>query len=75
METRVVDLKTFNAKQGLIDLIPADVARMYQVVPYEFDGERLGVVAADPLNYKLCEELGYMVNYEILSACCQARKR
>ena len=65
LSTKVVDLKTFNARAGLIDLVPSDVARGHQVIPYEFDGERLGLLAVDPLNYNICEELSYVLNYDV----------
>ena len=65
LATRVVDLKSFSAPDELIQLLPDSVARMYSVVPYELDGERLGIVAVDPLNYNICEEVGYVIGKEV----------
>ena len=65
LSTRIVDLKTFNAPPGILEMVPDSVARMYNVVPYEFDGENLGIVAVEPLNYNLCEELSYVLNVPV----------
>ncbi|MCM8537124.1 MAG: GspE/PulE family protein [Lentisphaeraceae bacterium] len=63
--SHIVDLKTFNASQELLDLVPQGVARMYNIIPYEVVDGRLGIVAADALNYKIHDELQYVLNYEI----------
>lgn len=65
LSTRIVDLKSFNAPPGILEMVPDSVARMYNVVPYEFDGESLGVVAVEPLNYNLCDELSYVLNVPV----------
>lgn len=65
LASRIVDLKSFDVPSEVIDLIPDSVARMYSVVPVESDGNSVGLVAVDPLNYNLCEEVGYVIGKEV----------
>ena len=48
-----------------MNLVPHGPARMYNIIPYEVVDGRLGVVAADPLSYKLHDELQYVLNCEV----------
>ena len=65
LSTKIVDLKSFDANEELLSLIPESVARMYSVVPYEIEGDALGVVAADPLNYNIVEDLTYRIGRQV----------
>ena len=65
LSTRIVDLKSFDADENLLALIPDSIARIYSVIPFERDGESLGVVAADPLNYNIVEDLSYRIGLQV----------
>ena len=65
LHTEVVDVRNFEASPELLDLVPHGVARMYNIVPYEVVDGRLGVIAADPLSYKMHDELQYVLNCEV----------
>jgi type IV pilus assembly protein PilB len=65
LNTRIVDLKTFEPSAELLAMIPLETARMYGIIPYEVEDGRLGVVAVNPLNYKLFDELQYVLNAEV----------
>ncbi|MCM8539938.1 MAG: GspE/PulE family protein [Lentisphaeraceae bacterium] len=65
LATRIVDLKSFDIPEDLIRLVPESVARMYSIVPVERNGDAVGIVAVDPLNYNLCEELRYVIGKDV----------
>lgn len=63
--TEVVDLTKTDVEKQTIDMIDADTARMYGVVPITFDGATLTVVSRNPLNYQLSDELRFILNRDI----------
>ena len=63
--TEVVDLSKTDVEKQTIDMIDADTARMYGVVPITFDGNTLTVVSRNPLNYQLTDELRFILNHDI----------
>lgn len=62
--TEVVDIKSFDISKNLIDKVGYSVARMYRVIPlYEEDGV-LVLAAHDPMNYRMQDELHYVLDQE-----------
>lgn len=62
--TEVVDIKSFDIPKALIDKVGYSIARMYRVVPlYEEDGV-LVLAAHDPMNYRMQDELHYVLDQE-----------
>ena len=62
--TEVVDVKSFEIHKHLIDKVGYSVARMYRVIPlYEEDGV-LVLAARDPMNYRMQDELHYVLDQE-----------
>ena len=52
-----ISLSRFDVDAGVIDLVPADLARAHQVVPIDRSGPVLVVAAADPTSSRALEEV------------------
>ncbi len=64
-----VDLSKFVPETGVLDLMPADVANKYHVLPVAFDGGRLSVAVADPLDFQAIDSLPHLVAYPMDFYC------
>ncbi|MGJ8675933.1 MAG: GspE/PulE family protein [Akkermansiaceae bacterium] len=64
----VVDISNFDPPKGLLDLIPAGVARLHGALPIQFDDHGLTVCLVDPLNPQVAEDLRFAVDREITVA-------
>lgn len=63
--TDVIDMKTIEPDVSLKGKLAAEIARMYGIVPiYEEDGT-LYVAAKDPMNYRMIDELHYVVGQPV----------
>ena len=63
--TEVIDMKATEPDISLKGKLAADIARMYGIVPiYEDDGT-LYVVAKDPMNFRMIDELHYVVGQPV----------
>jgi type IV pilus assembly protein PilB len=63
--TQVVDVKEFNPDPLLIESIRGDVVRMYGILPLYEEDNRITVAALDPMNYRLIDELGYVLGKSV----------
>ncbi|MFA7229732.1 MAG: GspE/PulE family protein [Victivallaceae bacterium] len=64
--TDVVDLSKMDVSKKMIDMIDAETARAYGVIPFEFDGSSMKLVSRNPLNYQVHEELRFILGYDII---------
>ncbi len=64
--TEVVDLTHVEIDKAVIDLIPADNARMLGVIPLMFDGTTVTAVVRNPLNYQIGDELRFMLGKDVM---------
>ncbi|MDT8390781.1 MAG: ATPase, T2SS/T4P/T4SS family [Lentisphaeria bacterium] len=63
--TEVIDMKAVEPDVSLKGKLAAEIARMYGIVPiYEQDGT-LYVAAKDPMNYRMIDELHYVVGQPV----------
>lgn len=63
--TEVIDMKAVEPDISLKGKLAAEIARMYGIVPiYEEDGT-LYVAAKDPMNYRMIDELHYVVGQPV----------
>ncbi|MFO7820841.1 MAG: ATPase, T2SS/T4P/T4SS family, partial [Lentisphaeria bacterium] len=62
--TEVVDIKEMSIPREVINKIGAATARMYSVIPVREEGGVLYVAAKDPLNYRMVDELHYVVGQD-----------
>ncbi len=60
-----VDLNSALFDPGLLTLIPADLARKYQVIPVCREGSRLMLAMVDPTNCVACDAIRMLTGYEI----------
>jgi type IV pilus assembly protein PilB len=60
--TELVDIKTFSIEQSLIELVPANIARFYNVFPLADEDGEVKVAACDATNPHLVDELSYVIS-------------
>jgi type IV pilus assembly protein PilB len=69
----LIDLKRFRIDPEIVKVIPADVARHYQIIPVSKIGDSITLAMADPLNIFAIDHVkaltGYKINTIISSAC------
>lgn len=62
--TDVVNIKEQNLPREIIGKINSSIARMYGIVPVREDDGVLYVAARDPLNYRMIDELHYVLGQD-----------
>ena len=65
MGTQVVSVKEYDPDPDLIQSIRPDVIRMYGIFPLWEEDNRVTVAAIEPMNYRLIDELGYVLGKSI----------
>jgi type IV pilus assembly protein PilB len=61
----LVNLEEVEIETGLLDLVPADVANRFQIIPIKKSRHKLTVAMADPSNIFLIDDLKFITGYEI----------
>lgn len=64
LATDVVDIKEMSPSRELVGKVNPSIARMYQIVPVKEDEGVLYVAAKDPMNYRMIDELNYVLGQE-----------
>jgi type IV pilus assembly protein PilB len=64
LATEVVDIKQANVPRELINKVSPAIARMYGIVPIREDEGVVYVAAKDPMNYRMIDELHYVIGQE-----------
>lgn len=64
--SEVIDLRTFDPPKEVIDMVEPDTARMYGIIPVEWDGLSLKVTSRNPLDYQIGEDLHFILNKDII---------
>lgn len=64
-----VDISQFVPPVEVINLIPVETAKQYDIVPVGFDQNRLQIAVADPLNFEALDKLGHVLGYDIDAVC------
>lgn len=62
--TQVVDISEQNVPRELVNKISPAIARMYGVIPLREDDGTLYVAARDPMNFRMIDELHYVVGQD-----------
>lgn len=62
--SEVIDMHQQNISQSLVDMVGRDVARMYEIVPVKVSDGILHLAAKNALNYRMHDELPYVLNQE-----------
>ncbi len=63
--TEVFTFKNNEVDPNVIDMVKPDTARYYGIVPVRQDGDTLWVVAREPLNNQLTDELPFVLEREV----------
>jgi len=63
--TEVVSLRDRQIPTHVLELLPAETARLYQCIPIQDDGATLKVAFADPLNPAQIDEVSFVVKRDI----------
>jgi len=66
----VVDLEETEIETECIDLIPADVARKFQVLPIGRSGRVLTVAMANPSNIFAIDDIKFITGFDVQPAVC-----
>jgi type IV pilus assembly protein PilB len=63
------DLSGFVPEAATLELVPADVAVKYHVMPMGFNSGRLVLAVADPLDFQAMDSLPHLVNFPLDFYC------
>jgi len=63
--TEIYDFKREDVPHSVIEIIDSETVRAYGVIPVALDGNLLRVVAKNPMNYQIIEELQFILGMEI----------
>ena len=63
--TEVVSLRDRQIPTHVLELLPAETARLYQCIPIQDDGATLKVAFADPLNPAQIDEVSFVIKRDI----------
>ena len=63
--TEVFTFKNNDVDTNVIDMVKPDTARFYGIVPVKLEGDVLWVVAREPLNNQLTDELPFVLEREV----------
>jgi len=64
LATEVVDLRTIDISTELTEKVNASIARLYEIAPVREEDGVLYVAAKDPMNYRMIDELNYVLGQE-----------
>lgn len=60
-----INLSHFEIDQSVIDLVPVEVARKYDLIPVNKTGAILTVAMADPTNIRAMDEINFICGYQV----------
>jgi type IV pilus assembly protein PilB len=64
LATEVINIKQMNIPRPVVEKISPAIARMYGIIPVREDDGVVYVAAKDPLNYRMIDELHYVIGQE-----------
>jgi type IV pilus assembly protein PilB len=62
---RVVNLASYEPGKEVLDRVSGAVARIYKILPLEFDDNTLVIAMADPLDIQTLDDLKFMLNCDV----------
>lgn len=60
-----INLSHFEIDQAILDLVPVEVARKYDLIPVNRTGAVLTVAMADPTNIRAMDEINFICGYQV----------
>ncbi len=64
--TEFIDLKAIDPHPSILELIPANIVRMYSTLPIYEEDDVLYVAAVEPMNFRMIDELHYVIGKEVI---------
>ncbi|MFM1551235.1 MAG: hypothetical protein ACKJSG_17665, partial [Lentisphaeria bacterium] len=64
--TEFIDLKAIDPHPSILELIPANIVRMYSALPIYEEDDVLYVAAVEPMNFRMIDELHYVIGKEVI---------
>ncbi len=61
----LIDLKRFKIEPEIVKIVPAEIARHYQIIPVSKMGDAITLAMADPLNIFAIDHVGELTGYKI----------
>ncbi len=68
-----IDNNDIRIVDSVASLVSADIAHMYAVAPYEVEGSLLKLLAKDPFNQSIVDDLTFSLNKDITIIVCDPR--
>ena len=62
--TELVDIRQGEIPEEIVRSLTGDTARSYRIIPFHEEFDTLWVAAADPMNYRMVDELNFVVGKE-----------
>src|SRR3989304_6457221 len=60
-----INLSHFEIDQSVLDLVPVEVCRKYDLIPVNRTGAILTVAMADPTNIRAMDEINFICGYQV----------
>ncbi len=69
-----VDIGAMDIPQKVIDMVPAQMANTYKIVPFAYDADRnqLSVALSSPDNFRATDDLKTLMGFDVVAAICDA---
>ncbi len=69
---KTVDVGTMEIAQEVVDMIPAQMANTYKVIPFHYEADRntLHVAMSSPDNFRATDDLKTLMGFEVVAAIC-----
>ncbi|RKY37683.1 MAG: hypothetical protein DRP78_00435 [Candidatus Omnitrophota bacterium] len=64
-KVEVVDLETLYIPKNVLERVPASIARMYNIIPINFEDNTLTIATSEPLNFSISDDLRFMLNCNV----------
>lgn len=67
----IVSLAGINVHQEVLDKIPPSIARLYRIIPIDFENSTLTVAQQDPLDIQQIDDLRFLLKHDIKPALAE----
>lgn len=67
----IVSLAGINIHQEVLDKIPPSIARLYRIIPIDFENSTLTVAQQDPLDIQQMDDLRFLLKHDIKPALAE----
>lgn len=67
----IVSLAGINIHQEVLDKIPPSIARLYRIIPIDFENSTLTVAQQDPLDIQQIDDLRFLLKHDIKPALAE----